>query len=105
MTRHLFARMAAAVMIFAEGLLGTNAFAQNRAIGGTVVDASGAPVVGAAVVVVGNTSIGAVTDLNGNFSLRVPEGSSISVTCIGYAEQVIPVGNQTNFQVVLEEDT
>ena len=105
MTRHLFARMAAAVMIVAAGLLGTNAFAQNRAIGGTVVDATGAPVVGAAVVVVGNTSIGAVTDLNGNFSLRVPAGSSISVTCIGYAEQVIPVGDQSNFRIVLQEDT
>ena len=105
MTRHLFARMAAAVMIVAAGLLGTNAFAQNRAIGGTVVDAAGAPVVGAAVVVVGNTSIGAVTDVNGNFSLRVPAGSSISVTCIGYAEQVIPVGDQSNFRIVLQEDT
>ena len=55
--------MAAAVMIIAAGLLGTVATAQNRAITGTVVDESGVPIVGAAVVVVGNTSIGAVTDV------------------------------------------
>ena len=44
MTRQFFARMAAAVMIIAAGLLGTVATAQNRAISGTVVDESGAPV-------------------------------------------------------------
>ena len=105
MTRQFFARMAAAAMILAAGLLGTVATAQNRAISGTVVDESGAPVVGAAVVVVGNTSIGAVTDVNGAFRLNVPAGASINVSCIGYADQTVAVGNQTNFRFVLVEDT
>jgi TonB-linked SusC/RagA family outer membrane protein len=105
MTRQFFAKMAAAVMIIAAGLLGTVATAQNRAISGTVVDESGAPVVGAAVVVVGNTSIGAVTDVNGVFRLNVPAGANINVSCIGYADQTIAVGNQTNFRFVLVEDT
>ena len=105
MTRHFFARMAAAVMIVAAGLLGTVASAQNRAISGTVADASGAPVVGAAVVVVGNSSIGAVTNVDGTFRLSVPAGANIEVSCIGYASQVIPVGNQSVFNVVLQEDT
>ena len=105
MTRQFFARMAAAVMIFAAGLLGTVATAQNRAISGTVVDESGAPVVGAAVVVVGNTSIGAVTDANGAFRLNVPAGANINVSCIGYAEQTVPTGNQSVFNFVLVEDT
>ena len=105
MTRQFFARMAAAVMIIAAGLLGTVATAQNRAISGTVVDESGAPVVGAAVVVVGNTSIGAVTDANGVFRLNVPAGANINVSCIGYADQTVAVGNQANFRFVLVEDT
>ena len=105
MTRQFFARMAAAVMIIAAGLLGTVATAQNRAISGTVVDESGAPVVGAAVVVVGNTSIGAVTDVNGVFRLDVPAGANINVSCIGFADQTVPVGNQTTFRFVLTEDT
>ena len=105
MTKHLFARMAAAVMIVAAGLLGTVASAQNRAISGTVVDESGAPVVGAAIVVVGNSSIGAVTDQNGAFRLNVPAGANINVSCIGYAEQTVPTGNQSVFNFVLVEDT
>ena len=105
MTRQFFARMATAAMIFAAGLLGTVATAQNRAISGTVADASGAPIVGAAVVVVGNTSIGAVTNVDGTFRLNVPAGANIEVSCIGYAPQVLAVGNQSVFNVVLQEDT
>ena len=105
MTRQFFARMAAAAMILAAGLLGTVATAQNRAISGTVVDASGAPVVGAAVVVVGNASIGAVTDVNGAFRLNVPAGANINISCIGYADQTFSTVNQSVFNVTLEEDT
>lgn len=104
MAKQLFARMAAAI-IFVASLLGTTASAQNRSISGTVVDATGAPVIGAAVTVVGNASIGAVTDVDGAFKLQVPAGSSLSVSCIGYATQTISVGNQTIFNVVLEEDS
>ena len=105
MTRQFFARMAAAVMIVAAGLLGTVATAQNRAISGKVVDANGAPVVGAAVVVVGNASIGAVTDANGTFRLNVPAGANINISCIGYADQTFSTVNQSVFNVTLEEDT
>ena len=105
MTKKLFARVAAAAMILAATLLGTVASAQNRAISGTVVDESGAPIVGAAIIVVGNTSIGAVTDVNGAFRLNVPAGANINVSCIGYADQTVPIGNQTTFNFVLVEDT
>ena len=105
MTRQFFARMAAAVMIVAAGLLGTVATAQNRAISGTVVDESGAPVVGAAVVVVGNTSIGAVTNQDGTFRLNVPAGANINVSCIGYADQTLSTANQSVFNITLQEDT
>ncbi len=93
-----------AMMIAACVSLGYS-YAQNRTIRGTVVDTGGEPVIGAAVTVVGNTRIGAATDLNGAFSLNVPAGATISVESIGYKTQTFAVGNQSVFNVVLEEDT
>ncbi len=93
-----------AMMIAACVSLGYS-YAQNRTIRGTVVDTGGEPVIGAAVTVVGNTRIGAATDLNGAFSLNVPAGATISVESIGYKTQTFDVGNQSVFNVVLEEDT
>ncbi|MBR6882944.1 MAG: SusC/RagA family TonB-linked outer membrane protein [Bacteroidales bacterium] len=86
-------------------LCGVTVSAQNKTVRGTVVDAQGAPVVGAAIVVVGNTSIGAVTGADGSFRLNVPAGSSVEVSCIGYATQVIPVADKTVIDVILREDT
>ena len=97
-TRHLFLTVMLAVSV-------TGAFAQNKAIRGTVVDSEGAPVIGAGVVVVGNASIGAVTDANGVYHLNVPALASLEFSCIGYASQVIAVGDQSVIDVVLQEDT
>ncbi|MBO6064211.1 MAG: TonB-dependent receptor [Bacteroidales bacterium] len=83
--------------------LGANA--QNRNISGKIVDTTGQPVIGAAVTVVGNSRIGAATDMDGNFTLNVPAGSSISVESIGYKAQTFVVGNQSVFNITLEEDT
>ena len=94
------------ILVFLAAFLGgISVSAQNKAIQGAVVDGTGAPVIGAAVVVVGNSSIGAVTDLDGNYRLNVPAGSSLEVSCIGYATQVIPVGDKTEINVVLVEDS
>ena len=104
MLKKLFC-LTGAFAILLACLCGISASAQNRTVRGTVVDAAGAPVVGAAVVVVGNTSIGAVIGVDGSFSLNVPAGSSLEFSCIGYASQVIPVGNQAVINVVLQEDS
>ena len=95
----LFAILAAAAIFGPVG-----AFAQNRAISGTVLDTSGQPVIGAAVTVVGNSRIGAATDLDGNFTLSVPAGATISVESIGYKGQTFAVGSQSVFNIILEED-
>ncbi|MBO6044355.1 MAG: carboxypeptidase-like regulatory domain-containing protein, partial [Bacteroidales bacterium] len=84
---------------------GSLAFAQNRSISGTVVDGAGIPIIGATVMVVGNNSIGAVTNADGAFTLSVPAGANIAVSCIGYATQTVAVGNQTIFNFILAEDT
>ena len=103
MLKQLTQKLAAIVMILAMTAMSLSA--QNRAISGTVVDAAGVPVIGASVVVVGNTTNGAMTDLDGKFTLNVPAGSSLNVSCIGYATQTVAVGNQSTFNIVLQEDT
>ena len=97
--------MTACAVLAAVLLSGSSAFAQNRSISGSVVDVSGVPVIGATVMVVGNNTIGTVTNSDGTFSLNVPSGSTIIVSCIGYATQTLPVGNQSVFHFILEEDT
>ena len=98
-------KAASIVLVFLASLGAFQASAQNRTISGKVVDASGDPVIGAAVTVVGNSRIGAATDINGAFTLNVPAGANIAVESIGYKSQTFAIGNQTNFSIVLEEDT
>ncbi len=105
MTNKVFKKVAAVVLMSVMSLMGTLAFGQNRPISGTVVDGSGLPVIGATVMVVGNSSIGTVTNADGAFTLNVPAGANISVSCIGYATQTVPVGSQSVFNFILEEDT
>ena len=104
MLRNLFAKVVAVSLIFAS-LFCAALSAQNKPISGTVVDASGVPVIGAAVFVVGNTSTGVMTDVDGKFTLSVPTNSTIAVSCIGYATQTIQVGSETVYNVILQEDT
>ena len=104
MFKHLI-KATGILMILLASLGSLPVLAQNRTISGRVVDASGEPVIGAAVTVVGNTRIGAATDLNGAFTLNVPAGANISVESIGYKTQTFAIGNQSNFNIVLEEDT
>ena len=63
MFNQLRAKVASVFMIFAISVLSLSA--QNKPISGTVTDASGVPVIGAAVFVVGNTNLGAMTDEDG----------------------------------------
>ena len=83
--------------------LAVNAVQQSKKVTGNVVDSEG-PVIGASVVEKGNPSNGAVTDLDGNFTLNVKPGATIVVTYIGYKTQEIAVGNQSNFNITLATD-
>ena len=69
--------LAGTLAVLLAFLCGTTASAQNKTVRGTVVDAQGVPVVGAAVVLVGNSSVGAVTDAGGAFRLNVPDFPSL----------------------------
>ena len=74
-----------------------------KKITGTVVDAQG-PVIGASVVEKGKTGNGVITDFDGNFTLTVSPGATIVVSYVGYQTQEIKVGNQSSFNITLQED-
>lgn len=69
---------------------------------GVVKDSHGEPVTGATVVVKGTTN-GTVTDLDGNFSLNVPAGSTLSFSYIGMKTQEIKA-NKPTINVVMQDD-
>lgn len=75
-----------------------------KTVTGTVVDASGEPVIGASVVVPG-TSNGAVTDLDGNFSVsNVPDNGQLEISYIGFSTQKISVAGKSHINVSMKED-
>jgi len=51
------------------------------------------------------TTNGTITDMDGKFSLDVEEGATLVVSYIGFANQEIKVGNQTNLSIALKEDS
>lgn len=80
------------------------AIMQAGTVKGTVVDATGEPIIGANIMVKGTTN-GCITDIDGNFSLSNAKGTLV-VSFIGYKSQEIVVkGNETNLKVVLAEDS
>ena len=91
-----------ASLILALGL-SLAAFAQNVTVSGVVLDNARQPIVGAFVVEQG-TSNGTVTGLDGDFSLRVPGGALLEISCIGYVTQTVPAAADHSLQIVLEED-
>ncbi len=87
--------------LFAMLLVTTAGFAQQRTIRGKVTDASnGEPLPGVTVVVVG-TTIGTITNFDGDYTLGVNAGQSVSFSFIGYEAQQVVVGDQTQINIRL----
>ena len=85
-------------------LIGMPAFAQQGVVRGTVVDASGEPMIGAAVVVEG-TNNGVSTDADGSFALSAASNAILEVSSIGFKTQRVLVSGRTFIAITLEEDT
>ena len=78
---------------------------QPRNINGQVKSTSGDPIPGATVVLKG-TTLGTITDVNGNYSLsNVPADASLVFSFVGMKSMEIPVASKSNINVVLEEET
>ncbi|WP_245189710.1 SusC/RagA family TonB-linked outer membrane protein [Lunatimonas salinarum] len=72
-------------------------------ISGTITNENDEPLPGATVTVQG-TSMGTVSDLDGKFSLNVPDNAVLVISYIGYQTQVISVGSQTLFAIKMVQD-
>ena len=89
-------------ILFSSALLlvSSFSFAQSK-VSGTVKDANGEPLIGVSVMEVG-TNNGAVTDVNGNYTLNVKPGAKLKLSYIGFTPQTVKAGS--NSQIVLQED-
>jgi len=91
------------VCIIVLGAL-SQAVAQNvRSLTGVVKDRSGEPVIGASIIIQ-ETKTGTITDLDGRFSLEVPQSATLNISYIGFLTQTIPTANRASFDIVLAED-
>ena len=94
----------AILMLFASSSI---LYAQNGiTVTGSVTDGAAEPLIGASVVVKGQTSVGTVTDIDGNFQLKVPsEQSVLVISYVGMTTKEVKVGSQRDIKVSLSEDT
>lgn len=69
---------------------------------GTVVDSQNEPIIGATIVEKGNTSNATISDIDGNFTLKVAAGKKIVVSYVGMVSQEVTAGQ--NLKIVLQED-
>jgi TonB-linked SusC/RagA family outer membrane protein len=76
-----------------------------KRISGHVKDIAGEPLVGVTIFFPG-TPVGTLTNLDGNFSVEVPENvESFKVSFVGMHSQEIQIGNQTTFNITMEEES
>lgn len=80
------------------------AHAQNLMVKGNVTDQRGEPIIGANVVETG-TATGTITDLDGNFTLKVTSSAAVlQISYLGYVTQEISLNGKSELKVVLAED-
>ena len=83
------------ILLSISGLI----YAQKVTVSGTIYDDAGIPLIGATVVVL-DTTIGTVSDFDGNFSIEIPNDSNtLFVSYVGFLDQKIKVGESTTFNI------
>lgn len=85
-------------------LLSINLWAQNRTVTGKVTSAENKEAIPGITVIVKNSSVGTVTDAEGNYSLAVPENAVLVFSSVGYITQEVAVGSSNVVDVNLATD-
>ncbi|AHM61174.1 TonB-dependent receptor plug [Flammeovirgaceae bacterium 311] len=92
-------------ILFLSWLCVANVMAQSQTISGKVTDAENGEGLPGVTVQVKGTTTGTVTDVDGNYSLSVPNTSGVLVVSfVGYVVQEVPINNRTSISVQLEPD-
>lgn len=76
---------------------------EKKTIQGVITDEHGFPVIGANIVELGSNN-GTISDLDGNFIIKVQENATLNITFIGYVEKRVKVGTNSKLSIVLSED-
>ncbi|MEM8525528.1 MAG: TonB-dependent receptor [Bacteroidota bacterium] len=85
-------------------MLSSSLMAQFK-VSGTVVTEEGEPLIGATISVKGSNSFGTVTDIDGGFSMDLPDGEqTLVLSYTGYLELEVPVNNQSELSVTMSEN-
>jgi len=93
------------ILLFSLMLSFTVLFAQQKSVTGKVTDDNNEPVPGANVVVKG-TTIGTVTDMDGNYKLQIPETAKmLNITFIGFEAQDVIVAGKTKIDIKLKQSS
>ena len=93
------------VLLFFAAMISLSVSAQNVTVKGTVKDNTGETVIGASVVEKGNTTNGAITDLDGNFTLTVPSDATLVFSYIGMKTQEVAVKGRTILNITMDDDS
>ena len=75
-----------------------------RTITGQVFDNTGQPMIGATVVVAGNSNVGTTTDVQGKYKIKASSEDNLSFSFLGYVEVTERVGSRTNINIVLQPE-
>ena len=86
-------------------LSGITASAQTGTVSGTVLDNAGIPIIGAAVIDTQNRNSGALTDIDGNFTISVDIGTSLEISYLGFQTITVPVTSFSHLDVTMEQDS
>lgn len=86
-------------VFFVFSVIGAHA---QSVVTGSAKDGSGEPIIGATIMEKG-TSNGGVTDLDGNFSIKVGDHATLVVSYVGYERQEVPVAGKSTVNIVLTE--
>ncbi len=91
-------------LVLALVLFGAMSLLAQRAISGKIVDTNNEPLVGATILVKG-TSAGTASDVNGEFSLNVPEsGTTLVISYTGFSDREIALSGESNYLITMEAD-
>lgn len=92
-------------VLFLLSFILASVYAQDIQVKGTVISGSNnEPLPGVNVTLNKNSSIGTITDIDGNFTLSVPSDAVLSITYIGFKPQLVQVRGQKNLRIILAED-
>lgn len=90
------------ILLASALLMSASAFAQKNTFKGVVLDDQGEPVIGATIQVKGQKGAGAITDLDGNFTIDADGGQTLVITYIGFKET--EVKPSANMRITLKQD-